>query len=135
MAKQAKKRAKKRAPKGAVRKIARSLIEPAAAPRRAVRPSFLSVIRGAIAHQAARPILGRLSSDDLDVLAKHMSEGTLMSGLTPLVDIASSDDAVKAMPADVGNIIAKLPESDVTMLRNHLSRLNRDKKGALDCPC
>jgi hypothetical protein len=129
------KRAKKRAAKRGVRRMAKRSIVRAAAPRRAVRPSFLGVIRGAIVHQTARPILGRLSSDDLDVLAKHMSEGTLMSGLTPLVDTASKDDAVKVMPADIGNVIAKLPESDVTTLRRNLSRLERDKNNVLNCDC
>jgi hypothetical protein len=129
------KRAKKRGAKSAVRKRAKRSIARAAAPRRAVRPSFLGVIRGAITHQAARPILGRLSSDDLDVLAKHMSEGTLMSGLTPLADTVSRDDAVKVMPADIGNVIAKLPESDVTTLRDHLNRLGRGKNEELVCNC
>ena len=57
-----------------------------------------------------------------------------MSGLTPLADIASKDDAVRAMPHDIGNIIAELPETDVTTLRNHLKRLGRDKNDALVCP-
>jgi hypothetical protein len=129
------KRAKKRGAKSAARKTAKRSIARAAVRRRAVRPSFLGVIRGAIAHQAARPILGRLSNDDLDVLAKHMSEGTLMSGLTPLADTASREDAVTAMPADIGNVIAKLPESDVTTLRDHLNKLDRGKNKELVCNC
>src|ERR1700676_3332076 len=99
------KRVKTRVAKRAVKKAAKR----AAAPRQAARPNLLGVIRGAIVHQAARPILGRLSGDDLDVLAKHMSAGTLMPGLTPLADTASKDDAVSAMPQDIGNVIAKLP--------------------------
>ena len=86
-------------------------------------------------HKAARPILGRLSGDDLDVLAKHMSAGTLMSGLTPLADNPSKQDAIKAMPNDIGNVIAKLPDTDVATLRNHLKRLGRDKANAIVCPC
>jgi hypothetical protein len=61
--------------------------------------------------------------------ARLMSEGAKRSVA------ASRDDAVKAMPADIGNVIAKLPESDVTTLRNHLSRLDRDKNEALVCSC
>jgi hypothetical protein len=99
------------------------------------RPGLLGVIRGAIVHKAARPILGRLSGDDLDVLAKHMSAGTLMPGLTPIADHKSKDDAVNAMPADIGKVIAKLPDDDVAKLRSQLSKLGRDKKNMIVCPC
>jgi hypothetical protein len=125
------KRVKKRSAKRAVKKAAKPIVT-----RRPIaRPNLLGVIRGAIVHRAARPILGRLSGDDLDVLARHMSAGTLMSGLTPLADKASKDDAVNAMPKDIGDVIAKLPEKDVTTLRSHLKRLDRDKYNAIVCPC
>jgi hypothetical protein len=125
------KRVRTRATKRAVKKTAKRTV-----PRRqAAPPNFLGVIRGAIVHKAARPILGRLSGEDLDVLARHTSAGTLMSALTPLADTTTKDDAVSAMPRDVGNVIAKLPESDVTTLRYHLKRLDRDKYDALVCPC
>ena len=133
MARRVKARATKRTvtKKRTVKKAAKRT----AARRQATQPNLLGVIHGAIAHQAARPILGRLSGDDLDVLARHTSAGTLMSALTPLADTASKDDAVNAMPPDIGNVIAKLPESDVTTLRYHLSRLDRDKNNALVCSC
>jgi len=117
--------AKKATPK----KTATTAAKPAAP------PNLLGVIRGAIVHKAARPILGRLSGEDLDVLAKHMSAGTLMPGLTPIADHASKDAAVNAMPADIGKVIAKLPDADVAKLRSQLSRLGRDKKNMIVCPC
>jgi hypothetical protein len=125
------KRVKTRVEKRAVKKVAKR----ADVSKQAARPNLLGVIRGAIVHQAARPILGRLSGDDLDILAKHMSAGTLMLGLTPLADTASKDDAVSAMPQDIGNIIARLPATDVTALHNHLKRLDRDENDAVVCPC
>lgn len=125
------KKAKKRAAKGVVKKAAKRTVRQA----QTAKPNLLGVIRGAIVHQAARPILGRLSGEDLDVLAKHMSAGTLMSGLTPLADTKSKDDAVNAMPEDIGSVIAKLPDSDVTTLRYHLNRLDRDRNNMIVCPC
>jgi hypothetical protein len=58
-----------------------------------------------------------------------------MSGLTPLADTSTKDDAVKAMPSDLGNVISKLPDTDVDTLRDHLSQLGRDKNDLLVCPC
>lgn len=101
----------------------------------ATRPNLLGAIRGAIAHRHARPILGRLSPDDLDILARHLSAGTLMRGLTPIADTSSKDEAVNSMPRDIGGVVAKLSDGDVANLRRHLRLLKRDSTNAVVCPC
>lgn len=97
--------------------------------------NVLRVMHAALTHPAARPILGRLSEDDMDTLADHISAGTLMAGLTPLADAATKAEAMRAMPRDLANVISKLPADHVSEMRNQLSRLDRDADNNLMCPC
>ena len=99
------------------------------------QPTLLGSIKSAIEHKHARPILGQFSEDDLDILARHMSAGTLMPALTHIADNKSKDAAVSAMPKDVGNVINKLSDTDVAKLRVSLRRLPVNARGARSCPC
>jgi cytochrome c553 len=127
--------AKKSTKRTAKRTAATKQTAKKSAPRAKPALNLLRVIHGAITHHQARPILGRLSSEDLDLLAKHGAAGTLMPGITPIADTASKSEAIKAMPSDIGQVVAKLSDDDVANLRGHLQRLPRDKANAAKCGC
>jgi hypothetical protein len=96
----------------------------------------LRTIHAAVRSGAARgDILEGLSVHDMQTLSDHMNAGTLMSGITPLVGATSKAAAVRAMPPDLGRVVAKIPAEKVAALRGHLQTLGRDHNNDVVCGC
>ena len=99
------------------------------------QPNVLRVIHLAASHDMARAILGRLSTDDLQVVSDHIKNGTLMRALQPLKDEPNNQNAVARMKPDLARVVSKLPDAQLNDLRTNLQSLKVDGNNAMVCPC
>lgn len=99
------------------------------------RQNSLGVLHAAISDTVARNVLGALSPDDFEVLSRHAAAGTLVPALQHLIEHDDMENAIAAMPDDVGQIARKVPSDALLGVKASMADLPRNDDNSVGCGC